>query len=109
MGDHLDTVVQRCKQNYESSKLVLSANGTPNIQFELPISIHLRQGDIIEFYLGHIRNIKDPCITHDDYYVAKIYRRNKWRKKEVVARLESVDMRLLEQVKRDYRKIDLES
>nr|MBI4156476.1 hypothetical protein [Candidatus Woesearchaeota archaeon] len=103
MGDYLDVVVQRCKQAYERSELVLSKNGTSDIQFRLPISIHLRKGDIIQFYQGIIRGLENPTITHDDYLTAEIYRRNKWRKKELVARLESADMRLLENVKRDYK------
>ena len=104
MGDYLDKVVQKCENNYDCSKLVLSSSGTSNIQFELPISINLQQGDIIEFYAATIHGLTDPYITHDDYYRAEVYRKAPSRKKELVVRLIAADMRLLKQVKEDYKK-----
>ena len=105
MGDYLDTLVCKYIPCYDSTQLVLSLeNGLSEIQFKLPITISLLPGDMITFYSGNSRGLKNPCITHNDYTTAMIFINNPPGEKRFIARLDAADMRLLEQVKRDYRK-----
>jgi len=107
MGDYLDTLVCKYIPCYDSdsTQLVLSPeNGLSEIQFELPITIKLTTGDMITFYSGNSSGLKNHCITHNDYTTAMIFINNPPGEKRFIARLDAADMRLLEQVKRDYRK-----
>ena len=115
MGDFLDTIVEKCETDLDSTKLVLTtsdstaimiANNTAiMITFELPIALKLGHGDVIQFYLGqyHITHreygkgyIRDRAyITHEDYFRAEVRKGTK----EPILFLNAKDMDILTRIK----------
>ena len=101
MGDFLDTIVEECETDLDSTKLILRTSGsTDRIVFELPIAANLERGDVLKFYLGQyhggVGTLNQAYITHGDYFRAEIYKKGT---KEPILFLNSKDMDMLTRIK----------
>ena len=104
MDVYLETIVDSsdCLNGKTDIKLT---NDSGIIEFSLPLIVHLNKGDGVHFI--NVSMEPDTCgmsdfkITNDDYQSVKITRKDE---KDCCLILYAKEMRLLETVKRDYKK-----
>ena len=93
MGDFLELRVIKADPREGCTGLILKGD----VRFMLPVKVNLKKGDKLRFYQGHITNIQNHFISHDNYLSIDVY-----RGKTELFTFEARDMRLLSQVRKDY-------
>lgn len=102
MGDYLDSKVEIFNFGREKTNMNLIVEGSRKVGFSIPFIVHLARGDKLHFSQATIteRGGQEDVITHNDYRDVEITRKNE---NDYFLKLNARDMRLLENVKRDYQ------
>lgn len=102
MGYYLDSVVDILNFAHEKTNMNLIVENSRKVGFSIPFIVHLARGDKLHFSKATVtkRDGQEDTITHNDYMDVEITKKNE---NNYFLKLNARDMRLLENVKKDYQ------